>query len=93
MRWYFDTPYAIRQPEARKYLRLPPSLQRKSENISAHFNAKIEACAAYRSQINFQFGNRPNLEKSLKSFHFQSKEDLADDVFVENFLVESHKKE
>ena len=89
--WYYDTPYAIRQPEAQKYPRLPLVLKQQSQNISAYLNAKIEACAAYKSQINFQFGSRVNLKKMLTNFHLQSKKDLRVGKFVEHFLVENIK--
>ena len=85
--WYYDTPYSIRQPEAQKYRRLPPMLKQQSQDISAYLNAKIEACAAYRSQINFQFGGRRNLKRMLTNFHFQSKKNSEVSEFFENFLV------
>ena len=80
--WYYDTPYVVRQPEAQRYQQLPPLLEKKEQDISAYLEAKIEACAAYASQINFQFGSRRDLEELLTDFHFRSNGE-----FVENFLA------
>jgi hypothetical protein len=91
MCWYFDTPYAIRQPAAKKYHRLSQFSELESQNITDYLDAKIEACAAYRSQIDFQFGGRQNLKKSLADFHLQSLKDSGSGKFVENFLVASLK--
>ncbi len=89
MCWYFDTPYAIRQPAAKKYHRLSQFPELESQNITDHLDAKIEACAAYRSQIDFQFGGRQNLKISLADFHLQSLNDSGSGEFVENFLAGS----
>ena len=66
---YRDTPYAIRQPEAS-----PPDLPADNSpeialDISLFLTTKIAACAAYASQINFQFGGADDLAAALQSFH------------------------
>lgn len=86
--WYYDTPYVIRQPEAQKYRRLSQLLEQKSQNISSFLKIKIEACAAYSSQINFQFGGHIKLKKMLTKFHFQSNKRSEVGEIVENFLTE-----
>ena len=65
--WYRDAPYAIRNPAAepsapvagRSGFALP---------IGAHLAAKLDACAAYRTQLAFQFGGEAAMREKLTAF-------------------------
>lgn len=69
--WYRDTPYAIRQPNSLPFdlVMQQTSLAESGFDISSYLEDKIAACAAYESQIGFQFGGRENLSHTLTSFH------------------------
>ena len=67
--WYRDTPYAIRQPDAAAADLLPDSLIETFCDIENYLPRKINACAAYESQIDFQFGGAGEMETQLKHFH------------------------
>jgi LmbE family N-acetylglucosaminyl deacetylase len=86
--WYYDTPYVIRQPKAEKYSKLPGNLSEKVENISPFLEMKIEACAQYETQINFQFGGQENLAKTLTDFHSKSENLSVPLRFTESFLAQ-----
>ena len=70
--WYRDTPYAIREPEAR-----PAGLLRLEEDLFpcrvplslAVLEQKIAGCSLYASQIGFQFGGAVALRENLFAFH------------------------
>jgi LmbE family N-acetylglucosaminyl deacetylase len=84
--WYRDTPYAIREPEARPSPLLPTELQ----PFAAPFDApvlerKIAACCAYASQIGFQFGGEAEVARKLTAFH-ASEAEPANSPFAERFL-------
>ena len=72
MMWYRDTPYAIREPDAR-----PAHLLRMEEDLfpcrvllsSGVLERKIGLCALYASQIGFQFGGPAALREKLTIFH------------------------
>ena len=65
--WYRDAPYAIRNPAAepsapvagRSGFALP---------IGGHLAAKLDACAAYRTQLGFQFGGEAAMRETLTRF-------------------------
>ncbi|MDQ2746688.1 MAG: PIG-L family deacetylase [Acidobacteriota bacterium] len=67
--WYRDTPYAIRQPNAPPSDLLPPNLSTVFREIKAFLPDKIAACAAYQSQISYQFGGESELAAKLGKFH------------------------
>jgi LmbE family N-acetylglucosaminyl deacetylase len=68
--WYRDTPYAIRQPSASPNdLLSVADLAETALDISLYLECKIAACAAYASQINFQFGGADDLKEALRRFH------------------------
>lgn len=69
IRWYRDTPYAIRQPDALPSALLPPGLFSLFSEIEVYLPRKIAACAAYQSQINFQFGSTDQIKTKLENFH------------------------
>ena len=55
--WWRDTPYAIRQPTAPPDASLPAGLSETAVPVGgAALDAKLDACAAYATQITYQFG-------------------------------------
>ncbi len=87
VRWYRDTPYSIRQPDALYSKDLPEPLEATACDIGQHLNSKIEACACYESQINFQFGGREELAAKLIRFHESEGQRLKVGFAAENFLT------
>lgn len=68
--WYRDAPYAIRQPSASPNdLLSVADLAETALDISSYLECKIAACAAYASQIDFQFGGADALKEKLRRFH------------------------
>lgn len=89
MIWYRDTPYAIRQPNAASSDLLPLDLNEICYDIEAQAERKIAACAAYESQINFQFGGVDKLKTTLERFHREEARRLQTNFStVEAFLSE-----
>lgn len=88
--WYRDTPYAIRQPEASAPDLPIDNLSEMPFDISLYFEQKSAACAAYASQINFQFGGADKLEAVLQQLH-RSEATRINGVFplAEVFLASS----
>ena len=85
--WYRDTPYAIRQPSAMPFGEIPALHDEFGRDISDCLEAKIEACAQYSTQINFQFGGAEQLKTKLEDFHRAEAERLdASAAAVESFL-------
>ncbi len=85
--WYRDTPYAIRQPDAARSDLLPDNLTEIHYDIAPFLERKINACAAYESQINFQFGGGERLRTALETFHQSEATRLQTDAAaVEAFL-------
>lgn len=70
-RWYRDTPYAIRNPDAPASALLPDALTTCESPIDIY--RKTEACFAYTTQIPFQFGGEAELRSKLQSFHRRGK--------------------
>ncbi len=67
--WYRDMPYAMRQPNAPTADLPTGNLSEMPLDISPYLERKITACAAYASQINFQFGGADKLMNALQRFH------------------------
>jgi len=63
--WYRDTPYAIRNPEARPFVDCGPA---SVVPIAAALDRKVEAACAYTSQIGFQFGGADAAGRALREF-------------------------
>ena len=57
--WYRDTPYALRESADAAGFGVP---------IGAHLAAKLEGCAAYRTQLGFQFGGEAAMRDALTAF-------------------------
>ena len=88
--WYRDTPYAIREPDAR-----PTGLLRLEEDLfpcrvplpPAVLERKIAGCAFYASQIGFQFGGAVALREKLTAFHRrEAGADSPAAAYAETFL-------
>lgn len=89
--WYRDTPYSIRRPDAPPSNLLPPRTLISFCDIEPYLEQKIRACAAYRSQINFQFGGAEKLKTELREFHRNEAARLKTNFSaIEVFLSESH---
>ena len=55
--WWYDLPYALRNPDADAAPALPDRLQHVGLPLSIEaVTVKLDACAAYASQIPYQFG-------------------------------------
>ena len=63
--WYRDTPYAIRNPQARPFVDAPDA---GAAPIAPQLDRKIRAACAYRSQIGFQFGGPAATGDALRAF-------------------------
>ena len=65
--WYRDTPYAIRHPALE-----PPAatvgLPGFMIRIGGHLTDKLKACAAYQTQLDFQFGGEALMREALTAF-------------------------
>ncbi len=66
--WYRDTPYAIAAPEAQASPLLPDGLTKAGLDISFFLETKLEACAAYPTQLGFQFGGEKKMHEALSRF-------------------------
>ena len=88
--WYRDTPYAIREPDARPATLLPAGLTgRKIPLPPDTLERKIAATCAYASQVPFQFGGAEAARAKLTDFHRREAETagLGGDVFAERLLA------
>jgi hypothetical protein len=66
---YRDTPYAVRQPEARPDPALPADLRPWVVDVSAELPRKVAGCTCYRTQVGFQFGGERAVGPTLTAFH------------------------
>jgi LmbE family N-acetylglucosaminyl deacetylase len=67
--WYRDTPYAIRHPGARPSPEVAASGPETAVPLDeATLEAKLAACAAYASQLGFQFGGIGGMRAALAGF-------------------------
>jgi len=67
--WYRDTPYAIRHPGAApRFGALPRDAEIAVPINGAPLAAKLDSCAAYASQIGFQFGGEAAMREALSRF-------------------------
>ncbi len=79
--FYRDTPYAIRQPDARA-LGLVPAAAAETIGIGTTLGRKISAAQAYVSQIGFQFGGADPLSQALHGFALREGGGLPAERFV-----------
>lgn len=66
--WYRDTPYVIRDPGATPAAGVPAAPLWGLPVSDAAVAAKLDACAAYASQLGFQFGGEPAMRRALADF-------------------------
>ncbi len=67
--WYRDTPYAIRESAAEPDVTVVREAAPFAYPLAPpHLAAKLEACAAYASQIGFQFGGAAQMRTTLVEF-------------------------
>lgn len=87
--WFYrDTPYAIREREAKPSALLPPVLEERNVVFDeAVLQRKIEGCCAYESQIGFQFGGSDEVGRELRSFHAEEARKCNQTPFAERFLT------
>ena len=83
--WYRDLPYAIRHPEARLSPLLPP-LRETCVNIPRYLGTKLDACAAYSTQLGFQFGDEKRMREALSRFAGEEAQRKGQTSFAEIFL-------
>ncbi len=89
LEWYRDTPYAIRQPSAPPSNLLPPNLSAFFREIKEVLPDKIAACAAYESQLNYQFGGESELAAKLREFHRAEAEKSSNQFFAAEIFSKS----
>lgn len=65
--WYRDTPYAIRNPAA-KPTAVTAGQPEFMIPIGKHLATKLSGCAAYRTQLGFQFGGEVAMRETLAAF-------------------------
>ncbi len=67
--WYRDLPYAAKFPEARPSPALPTGLVETAVCLGpSDLEAKLEGCAAYSTQLPFQFGGEAAMRRLLADF-------------------------
>ncbi len=66
--WYRDAPYAIRASETLPAGLLPAGLGEVALDITGALPAKLDAAAAYGSQLGFQFGGEAAMRRTLARF-------------------------
>ena len=88
LRFYRDTPYALREPDARPSSLLPSDL--RSEIVpfgDADLFLKVAGCCAYESQIEFQFGGPMEVARKLTAFHREEAQSVGIEAFAERLLA------
>lgn len=66
--WWRDAPYAAREPGARPAPLLPGGLVETAVDVAGTMSPKLDACAAYATQIGFQFGGEEAIRRALSGF-------------------------
>lgn len=66
--WYRDAPYAIRKPESQPSPLLPRGLVEIGLGVACSLETKLDACAAYSTQLGFQFGGEKEMRETLARF-------------------------
>ena len=85
--WYRDTPYAIREPDARPSPLLPPDLEDLGTMLPEDVMArKFAGACAYESQIGFQFGGPEEAARKLREFHHAEAARLGLSGYAETYL-------
>jgi LmbE family N-acetylglucosaminyl deacetylase len=66
--WYRDAPYALREPAARPPDALPSDAVPTAVDVTSVLGRKLDAVAAYGSQLGFQFGDEDAMREALRGF-------------------------
>jgi LmbE family N-acetylglucosaminyl deacetylase len=66
--WWRDAPYATRDPRARPSPLLPADVGEAAVDVGEALAPKLDACAAYTTQISFQFGGEEPMRRALSDF-------------------------
>jgi len=88
LRFYRDTPYALREADARPSSLLPSEL--RSEIVpfgDADLFLKVAGCCAYESQIEFRFGGAMEVARKLTAFHRAEAQLVGIEAFAERLLA------
>ncbi len=86
--WYRDTPYAIREPNAKPSPLLPSRLTEQTTPLFEHWlTRKIAGACAYESQIGFQFGGPDETARKLREFHKAEAARLEKEGYAETWLA------
>lgn len=86
--WYRDTPYALRDPDARPAPLLPLALAEQAVPLAeADLARKIAGAQAYVSQIGFQFGGPDQTARKLRTFHAEEARRAGRTGFAERLLA------
>ena len=86
--WYRDAPYAARKPGAQPSPLLPGGLAEAAADVAGTLEVKLHACAAYATQLGFQFGGEENMRDLLASFAADEARRLGSpSSAIETFLI------
>ncbi len=86
--WYRDTPYALRDPDARSSPLLPVGLEERAVMLSEGVLVrKIIGAQAYGTQIGFQFGGPDEVARKLSAFHALEAERAGLGGYAERLLA------
>jgi len=67
--WYRDAPYAVREPAVQQPgPLLPLGLTETAVGVEEALPHKLDACAAYATQLGFQFGGEEPMRRVLSAF-------------------------
>lgn len=83
---YRDTPYALREPRARPAFREVAEVMESGVDVMRELPDKLRACAAYASQIGFQFGGVEDMREALKDFSIREGRRLGKEAALEAYI-------
>ena len=81
--WWRDMPYAIRNPNAAPRAGLPT--YEMSVDLTEVLTVKLDACAAFASQLGFQFGSETAMRTQLSRFAQSEAQMVSRQFAVERF--------
>jgi LmbE family N-acetylglucosaminyl deacetylase len=84
--YYRDTPYALREREAVARVSGLSGALETGVAIRHELEDKLRACAAYETQIEFQFGGVEDMREALERFSFSEGRRLSYGAPVETYL-------
>ena len=83
--WWRDLPYAIRHPESQPLTGLPLGRQH-AVDIAATLAVKLDGCAAFGTQLAFQFGSDAAMRSQLSAFAHAEAQAVGQPLAAERFL-------